>query len=240
MTAAELGNFDQFHAGGLAATVELAKRAGITRDMRVLDAGSGLGGPSRYLAETIGGRIIGVDLTPSYVAIATLLAERAGLAENVRYQVGSILELPFADGAFDVVWSQHVVMNIDDRARLYRELRRVVKMGGTFAFYDPYIASADAVPRYPLPWAETPATSTLLTREATVAALEAAGLRVLAFDDVTQIGVEWLARQQQQQQPGQATLGMVVGERMREMVANFARNLSEGRLRLVMGICQAR
>jgi sarcosine/dimethylglycine N-methyltransferase len=243
-TAEKFAGFDQFHVGGLAATVELAKRSGITRHMRVLDAGSGLGGPSRFLAETIGCHISGVDLTPAYVAVATLLAERAGLSGKVSYHIGSITELPFEDGGFDVVWSQHVVMNIADRAALYRELRRVLKTGGTFAFYDPYEPDNGETPHYPLPWAETPATSTLLTKEATVAALEGAGYKVLAFDDVTQMGVDWLANQQlrlrQATQPNIAlTIGMVVGARMREMVANFGRNLAEGRLRLVMGICRA-
>jgi sarcosine/dimethylglycine N-methyltransferase len=166
-TAEKFAGFDQFHVGGLAATVELAKRSGITPHMRVLDAGSGLGGPSRFLAETIGCHISGVDLTPAYVAVATLLAERAGLSGKVSYHIGSITELPFEDGGFDVVWSQHVVMNIADRAALYRELRRVLKTGGTFAFYDPYEPDNGETPHYPLPWAETPATSTLLTKEAT-------------------------------------------------------------------------
>ena len=96
-----------------------------------------------------------------------------------------------------------------------------------------------------MPWAETPATSTLLTKKATVAALEGAGYKVLAFDDITQIGVDWIANQQQQLRQAtqraiaSLTTGMVVGERMREMVANFGRNLMEGRLRLVMGKCRA-
>lgn len=244
LTAEKFAGFDQFHVGGLAATVELAKRTAITRDMRVLDAGSGLGGPSRFLAETFGCHITGVDLTPAYVAVATLLAERAGLSGKVSYHVGSITELPFEDGGFDVVWSQHVVMNITDRAGVYRELRRVLKTGGTFAFYDPYEPDSGETPHYPVPWAESPATSTLLTKKATVAALEGAGFKVLAFDDITQIGVDWIANQQQQlrqatQRAIALTTGMVVGERMREMVANFGRNLVEGRLRLVMGKCHA-
>lgn len=244
LTAEKFAGFDQFHVGGLAATVELGRRAEITHDMRVLDAGSGLGGPSRFLAETIGCHITGVDLTPAYVAVATLLAKRAGLSGKIDYQVGSITELPFDDGDFDVVWSQHVVMNIADRGRLYRELRRVLKTGGTFVFYDPYEPDNGDPPHYPVPWAETPATSTLLTREATVAALESAGFEVLAFDDITQIGVGWIANQQLQlrqatQRGNTLTTGMVVGERMREMVANFGRNLVEGRLRLVMGKCRA-
>jgi sarcosine/dimethylglycine N-methyltransferase len=239
LTAAKLASFDQFHTGGLAATAELAKRAGLTRDMQVLDAGSGLGGPSRFLAETIGCRVTGVDLAPSYVAIATLLAERAGLAGSVTYRVGNLIELPFENGSFDAVWTQHVVMNIPDRVQLYRELRRVSKMGGTFAFYDPYAPDTGEAPYYPEPWAVLPADSTLLTKAATVTALEQASFRVRAFDDVTHIAMGWLAQQRQQMTQPAFGLGMVVGERMREMVANLARSLAEGRLRLVMGTCQA-
>jgi sarcosine/dimethylglycine N-methyltransferase len=229
-----LPGLDHFHVGGLAATIELARRAGLTRGMRVLDAGSGLGGPSRYLAETIGCHVTGVDLTPAYVAIA------AGLAGSVNYSVGSILELPFENASFDVVWSQHVVMNIPDRVPLYRELRRVLKTGGTFAFYDPYLPDTGDAPLYPVPWAETPASSTLLTEHTTVATLEDAGFRMLAFDDMTPKGVDWIARQQEQmRQVNALTLATVMGERMREMAANLGRNLMEGRVRLVMGTCQA-
>jgi sarcosine/dimethylglycine N-methyltransferase len=241
LTAEKLAGFDQFHVGGLAATAELATRARIARDMHVLDAGSGLGGPSRFLAEHIGCHVTGVDLTPGYVAVASLLADRAGLSHRVNYRIGSIVDLPFDDGSFDVVWSQHVVMNIPDRARVYRELRRVLKTGGTFAFYDPYLSDTGDAPLYPVPWAETPATSTLLTKKATVAALEDAGFRVLAFDDITPVGVDWIARQQElMRQPNALTLAVVMGARMRDMAANFGRNLMEGRVRLVMGTCSAR
>jgi sarcosine/dimethylglycine N-methyltransferase len=49
----QLGTLDQFHTRGLAATAELAKLAGITAGMSVLDVGSGVGGPARFLAATI-------------------------------------------------------------------------------------------------------------------------------------------------------------------------------------------
>jgi sarcosine/dimethylglycine N-methyltransferase len=56
---------------------------------------------------------------------------------------------------------QHVAMNIADRPRLYREIRRVLKAGGRFATFD--VVSLAGEPNYPLPWARTPATSFLLT-----------------------------------------------------------------------------
>jgi cyclopropane fatty-acyl-phospholipid synthase-like methyltransferase len=64
---------------GLEATDRLARFAGIESGTNILDAGSGLGGPSRYLASTYGCRVVGVDLSPSFVAVAQLLAQRTGL-----------------------------------------------------------------------------------------------------------------------------------------------------------------
>lgn len=246
VTAQRMGGFDQFHIGGLPSTVELAKRVGIPGHAHVLDAGSGLGGPSRYLAETFGCQVTGVDLAPAYVEIAQLLADKAGVADKVRYVAGSVTDMPFMSGTFDLVWTQHVVMNIRDRDSLYREIRRVLKKGGRFAFYDPYVPLGGELPHYPTPWAESAATSTLLTEDETCASLAQAGLEVQVWDDVSEMGKAWITQQQQQIQQLAAaptspvfSLGWVVGPRMQPMVANFARNIEEGRIRLVMGICEA-
>ena len=245
VTAERLATFDQFHVGGLTATAELAKRVGLTANLRVLDAGSGLGGPSRYLAETSGCDVIGIDLAPAYVRISELLAERAGISAKLRYQVGSITALPFEDASFDLVWTQHVVMNIADRDGLYREIRRVLKPGGRFAFYDPYAPEHVQPPlHYPVPWAETEETTTLLTQAQTLTSLERAGLRKKTWDDVSELAKSWIkgqqAQLQQAAQPGFAlSPGLVVGARMQPMVANFARNIFEGRVQLVMGVFEA-
>src|SRR6516164_1652625 len=111
-----LATLDQFHTRGLAATVELAKLAGITADMAVLDVGSGVGGPARFLAATYGCRVTGVDLSQQFVAAARYLTERTGQSELVSFETASALDLPFEDGHFDVVLLQHVAMNIADRA----------------------------------------------------------------------------------------------------------------------------
>lgn len=239
IASAQLASLDQFHVGGLTATVEFAKRVGLNADDRVLDAGSGLGGPSRYLAETFGCHVEGADLSPDYVAIATLLTERAGLADRIGYRVGDLVALPFADAIFDLVWTQHMVMNIRDRTSLYREIRRVLKPGGRFAFYDPIAADGHPEPFYPVPWAQTAETSTLLTADETLAVLERVGLHVNALDDVSEQALSWVNQQQQAGPPPALNTGMVVGSRMGPMVANFARNVKEGRVRLAMGVCTA-
>ena len=71
------------------ATAELAKLAGITADMSVLDVGSGVGGPARFLAATYGCRVTGVDLSEPFVDAARYLTERTGLSGEVSFQTAS-------------------------------------------------------------------------------------------------------------------------------------------------------
>src|ERR1700738_749548 len=184
LTPQQLGSLDQFHTRGLAATAELAKLVGITADMSVLDIGSGVGGPARFLAATYGCRVTGVDLSEPFVDAARYLTERTGQNGQVSFQTASALEVPFDDGRFHVVLLQSVAMEIADRTRLYREIRRVVKSGGRFATFDVVLNNGE--PHYPLPWARTPATSFLLTAAATREAIEPAGFRTLAWQDDTE------------------------------------------------------
>ena len=126
LTPQQLAPLDHFHTRGIAASAELAKLAGITADMSVLDVGSGVGGPARLLAATAGCRVTGVDLSEPFVEAARYLTERTDLGGQVTFEAASALALPFGDGAFDAVFLQHVAMNIVDRPRLYREIRRVL------------------------------------------------------------------------------------------------------------------
>ncbi|HKF62509.1 MAG TPA: class I SAM-dependent methyltransferase, partial [Dongiaceae bacterium] len=153
LTPDQLAALDQFHTRGLAATAELARLAGLTTEMSVLDVGAGIGGPARFLAATLGCRVTGVDLSEPFVEAARYLTERTGQSGQVSFQTGSALALPFAEGSFDAALLQHVAMNIADRPLLYREIRRVLKAGGRFATYDVVLNGAE--PHYPVPWART-------------------------------------------------------------------------------------
>ena len=235
--SSRLAALDQFHIMGLEATKQLAQLAGLQSDAAVLDAGSGLGGPSRYLASTYGCRVVGVDLSASFVDVAQLLAQRTRLSALVSYQTGDLLALPFPDTSFDVVWTQHVVMNISDRERVYREFRRVLRPGGKLAFFDVLAADTKPEVHFPVPWAESSETSFLFTQDETSFVLVNAGFTITTWNDVTAGALNWIS----QQRPGAQglNLGVVMGPRFGEMGLNVAQNTREGRIRFVMAVCTA-
>ena len=237
LTPQQLGTLDQFHTRGLAATAELARLAGITADMSVLDVGAGVGGPARFLAATYDCRVTGVDLSQPFVDAARYLTERTGQSGQVSFQTANALELPFDDGRFNVVLLQHVAMNISDRVRLYREIRRVLKSRGRFATFD--VVLNNGQPHYPLPWARTPATSFLLTAAATREAIEPAGFRTLAWQDDTEVAKAWFADLRASGPPPSPNLGVVMGPDFAQLAANLGRNLLEGQLGILTAVFEA-
>jgi sarcosine/dimethylglycine N-methyltransferase len=237
LTVEQLGSLDQFHTRGLAATAELAALAGITGGVAVLDVGSGVGGPARFLAATYDCKVKGVDLSAPFVDAARYLTERTQQSGQVSFETASALALPFENGSFDVVLLQHVAMNIADRALLYREIRRVLKTGGRFAAYD--VVSKSGAPHYPLPWARTPATSFLLTAEATRQAIEPAGFRTLMWRDDSEAAKVWFAEARAAGRPASPNLSVIMGADFSELAANLGRNLMEGRLGILMATFEA-
>src|SRR6202012_3577409 len=107
----ELAPIDEFHTGGLAATRETVAAPRPTPGDRVLDVGSGLGGPARLIAAQRACDVTGIDLTPEFVEVAQRLTERCALGQQVRFVCGDALEMPFDDGAFDAAITLHVAMN---------------------------------------------------------------------------------------------------------------------------------
>jgi SAM-dependent methyltransferase len=232
----QLATLDQFHTRGLAATAELANLAVITAGMSVLDVGSGVGGPARFLAETYGCHVTGVDLSEPFVEAARYLTARIRQDGKVSFETGSALALPFEDGRFDAALLQHVAMNIADRPLLYREIRRVLKPGGKFATFDVVLSGGD--PLYPVPWAKTPGESFLLTAEATCEAIEAAGFGALVRRDDTAIAKAWFA-ELRASGPPPLNLGVVMGQGFAELTTNLGRNLMQGRLGILTAVFEA-
>jgi SAM-dependent methyltransferase len=130
LTPADLAPVDEFHIGGRPATVHLADRLGFAPGAHLLDIGCGIGGASRYFAAERGCHVTGIDLTEAYCEAARRLAASTGLAGRTAYRQASALDLPFDDGAFDVVLSTYGAMFTPDHTRPAREMLRVTRSGG--------------------------------------------------------------------------------------------------------------
>ena len=123
-TEADLMAFDQDHYDGIPALESLMREAGIAPGHAVLDVCSGMGGPARYLAHTIGCRVTGIDLTASRCDGAGRLTRLVKLDHLVDFRQGNALDMPFADAAFDVVIAQEAWAHIPDKARLVTQVAR--------------------------------------------------------------------------------------------------------------------
>lgn len=240
LTLEDLAPIDEFHIRGRAATLELARAAGLDANKRVLDVGSGVGGTSRCLAKEFGCRVTGIDLTDEYCRAAAMLSAKVGLTDLVDFRQGDATALPFADGEFDVVWTEHVAMNIPDKPRLYKEMYRVLKPGGTLAVYD-VLAGPTGPVLFPVPWARTPDTSFLVQPGELRRLLEDAGFTISDWSDTTEVARTWfVALAEKIRKEGFPPLGfhVLMGADFQAMAQNQGRNLQEGRI--VLGQVVAR
>jgi SAM-dependent methyltransferase len=181
---ADLGPLEDFHTMGRYATNQLADLAEITSQDEVLDAGSGIGGTARFLADRYRCRVTAIDLTEEYCETARWLSRLVGLDDRISVRQGDVTNLPFPDATFHVVTSQHVQMNVADKARLYHEARRVLVIGGRLAISD-ITAGTPGELDYPLPWADRPELSHLASTGQLHAAVESAGFAVDHWNDLT-------------------------------------------------------
>lgn len=240
LTPEDLAPVDQFHIRGRLATLELARAAGLDANHHVLDVGSGVGGTSRCLALEFGCRVTGIDLTDEYCRAAAMLSARVGLADLTDYRQGDATDLPFEDGTFDIVWTEHVAMNIPDKHRLYEEMHRVLKPGGKLAIYD-VLAGPSGDVLFPVPWARTPDTSFLVAPEELRGLLEDAGFSISEWSDTTEAARTWfVALAEKIRQEGFPPLGfhLLMGTDFQAMAQNQGRNLQEGRIVLGQVVAQ--
>ena len=238
----DLSSVDEFHVRGPVATAELITLLAPTAQMHVLDVGSGLGGPARRLAQATGCRVTGVDLSEDFFATGTALIEWTRMSQQVKLTPGDATNLAqFQEATFSAAWTIHVGMNIADKIACYSEVFRVLKPGAPFVIYD-VLATSDQAIHFPVPWAQTAATSFLVTRAALTTTLAQAGFTVTTVADHTTKALASLERaatqQSQQTTPPALGLHLVLGPIVRTMVQSLHQNFAEQRVELSAVRCQ--
>jgi ubiquinone/menaquinone biosynthesis C-methylase UbiE len=228
-----LAPYDQFHGRGLEATEEIAAQLAIAATDHVLDVGSGIGGPARYIAHRFGCRVTGIDLTEEFCEVARHLTQLLGLQDTVGFEHGDALAMPFADASFDGAYSMNVSMNIADKAAFYREIRRVLQPGGWLLLSE-IARGAGAELDYPTPWADCAQWSFLSTPEETLRGLEEAGFEIAEWRDTLERALAFGARSRAMvargEKPPHRAVQLMHGAIAPQAMANTARGLSEARI----------
>ena len=125
-----LNRFDQYHYHGTDAVDEGIARLSLASRHRVLEVGSGLGGPARYIASRVGCTVTALELQPDMHEVASRLTERCGLSHLVRHQRGDMLEGPVPSDHFDALFGWLVFLHIPERELLYRRCHEALRPGG--------------------------------------------------------------------------------------------------------------
>ena len=230
LTPGDLAALDEFHAGGREATRELAAQMELRPGLRILDVGSGIGGPARYFAAEHGCRVTGVDLTEEFVLVSRSLTRRTKLDHAVEFLHGSALALPFDPATFDRAYTIHASMNIPDKPGLFREVRRVLKSDGLFGIFD-LMRTGEGPLRYPVPWALTEETSFVAHVNDYRVALTAAGFEVTRQRHRGAFALEFTKRMMARvAQGGPPALGLhlLMGEPTKLMLSNVHAMIQEG------------
>jgi ubiquinone/menaquinone biosynthesis C-methylase UbiE len=240
VTVEDLAPIDHFHARGFPATLDLADRLPVKPGHHILDIGCGLGGPARYFAKRFRCNVSGIDITPAFVEAAKKLTALVGMQDAVTIQQGDGQHLPYPDDVFDGAYTQHVTMNVADRARFFGEAYRVLKPGAFFALTEHGLGPTGN-PYYPLPWSMDGRGSYLMSPSQTHLALERAGFENVLIEET---GQKYLAAYKRTMelaaQGALPPLGIhiLLGETAPQKTRNAARNIEEGRTHPVQVICR--
>jgi sarcosine/dimethylglycine N-methyltransferase len=232
----DLALLEDFHTMGRIATAQLADLVEITPGDNVLDAGSGIGGTARYLAERTRCHVVAVDLTEEYCQTARWLNRLVGLDERISVRQADVTDLPFKDATFTRVFSQHVQMNVADKALLYEEARRVLADGGQLAVWD-IVAGEGGKPDFPVPWADRPEYSHLTTSDRLRMAIGASGFEIEQWDDLTGQAAAMMQALLTLPPSPIGLQAFVPG--FERKAKNLTAALADGRLRAVQGVARA-
>ena len=227
-----LDNLDQFHIGGPGATDRLIGSLALTAGDRVLDIGSGFGGPARQIARRTGNHVTGIDITPAYVAAARDLTARAGLRDLVQFRVTDIATFE-PDPLFQAAITMHVQMNVEDKAAWFAHIARCLAPGARLAVWE-VSQPRPAGLAWPMPWSLDGTDSFLATADTLRASVERGGFTTTEWTNETAWVQAWITRTFSGGLPAGPALPMVIDDGYTRVI-NFAAALGDGSLEIWRG-----
>lgn len=180
-----LNKFDQIHAGGIKSTEKLAQKSELDHNQKILELGGGIAGVARFLEKKYGVNVVNLDLSKSYSYTGKKLTALCKSINKIHFVIADAVCCPLKDNIFDVVWLQHVNMNISNKDHLFSEIRRVLKKSGSLVFHEWFLSYKNAVISFPLIWADKENYSHLCTFEEFNAIANRYGFDVAFIDNET-------------------------------------------------------
>lgn len=227
-----LDGLDQFHLGGGEAVDLLIADLGVSPGRRVLDVGSGFGGPARQLARRTGARVLGVDLAPSYVEAACDLTTRARLSDLVEFRTVDIADLD-VPAPFDAAITMHVQMNVEDKTAWFRQIAERVAPGARLAVWE-VCRPAGTQLSWPMPWSIDGSDSFVVPEDELHGAIERAGFVTESWTDRTGWAREWFERTFAAGAPSGPALPMLLDDGYAR-VLNYAAAVADGSVQVWQG-----
>ncbi len=215
-----LDNLDQFHIGGADAVDLLIGSLALAEGDRVLDIGSGFGGPARQIARRTGNRVIGVDIT------------KAGLRDLVHFRVGDIATFE-PDPLFQAAITMHVQMNVQDKTAWFAHIARCLAPGARLAIWEVCQPRQGDLP-WPMPWSLDGTDSFVVTADSLHASIEQAGFTATEWTNETAWVQAWITKTFANGLPAGPALPMLLDDGYTRVV-NYAAALSNGSIEVWRG-----
>ena len=181
--------------GGLDAVEGFCRKLHMRQGMKVLEVGSGLGGSAFYIAETYDAEVLGLDVSAEMVALSNERKEEKGLS-NVSFRHGDIQTSNLETGAFDLVWTRDCILYVLEKNVVWNNVYLTLKPGGQLFVADFCRGRGSLSDEFETYLEECQ--YHLLTLDAYVRTLEAAGFKQIHMEDITTAFIDGLRQEKEQ------------------------------------------